>query len=179
MAARSTTPQIGGDLDAEAFAGAPFTARTPVDIQNRRAMIERIGRLSDNLISFGRFGIGLDGILAWIPGLGELYSLVAGGFLLLEGYRARVRPLVLVQVAAIILARTFIDFGNVLPVLGLGASLLVDLFRGHRLSARLLTRAIDETIYLEGPWNPTSPAYLDALARIRRGGDKRRVVFLG
>jgi len=58
-------------------------------------------------------------------------------------------------------------------------SLVVDLFRGHRWAAQLLTRAIDETLYLEGPWNPTSPAYLDAMARIHRGGDKRRVVFLG
>jgi Domain of unknown function (DUF4112) len=167
------------EVDSEAFARAGFTARTPLDIQDRRAMIDRIGRLSDNIIGVGPIGIGLDGILAWIPGLGQVYSLGAGGFLIFEGYRARVSPVVLVQVAAIILLRTAIDSGNFIPFVDIFTSLIVDLFRGHKWAARLLTKAIDETLYLEGPPNPTSPAYLDALARIRRGGDKRRIVFLG
>jgi len=177
MASRGTASDA--DMDAEAFARAPFTARTPVDIQSHRAMIERIGSLSDNIVGFGPFGIGLDGILAWIPGVGEAYSAAAGGYLLLEGYRARVPLPVLIQVGAIIGLRTAVDFGNVIPVLGVASSLVVDLFRGHRWAARILTRSIDETLYLEGPWNPTSPAYLDALARIRRGGEKKRIVFLG
>lgn len=167
------------DLDADDIAHAGFTARTPVDIHNRRLTIERIGRLSDNLIGFGPFGVGLDGILAWVPGLGQLYSLAAGALLFAEGVRARVAPVVLVQVAAIILLRTGIDNGNFIPGVGIASSIVVDLFRGHRWAARLLIRSIDETLYLEGPWNPTSPAYLDALARIRRGQEKRRVVFLG
>ena len=177
MAAGSTIAET--DLDAEAFARAGFTARTPLDIQKHRDRIDRIGRLSDNLIGFGPIGIGLDGILAWVPGLGEIYSLGAGALLLFEGYRARVPTSVLVQVAAIILLRTAIETGNIVPILDIAASLIVDLFRGHKWAARLLTRAIDQTLYLEGPWNPTSPAYLDALARIHRGGDKKRVVFLG
>jgi hypothetical protein len=175
MTARLSNLQI----DPQAFARADFTARTPLDIQNRRAMIERIGRLSDNIVGIGPVSIGLDGILAWIPGLGQIYSLGAGGFLIFEGYRARVSPVVLVQVAAIILLRTAIDSGNFIPFVDIFTSLIVDLFRGHRWAARLLTKAIDETLYLEGPPDPASPAYLDALARIRRGGDKRRVVFLG
>jgi hypothetical protein len=173
------TPATPADMDAEAFARAPFTARTPADIQAHRAGIERIGRLSDSLIGWGPVGIGLDGILAWIPGLGELYSVAAGGYLLFQGWRARVPALVMVQVAAIVGVRTAIDFGNIVPVVGIGSSIIVDLFRGHRWAAKLLARAIDETLYLEGPWNPTSPAYIDALARIRRGGDKKRIVFLG
>ena len=173
------SPSSDLDMDAEAFEMAGFTARTPIDVQTRRATIERIGRLSDNLIGFGPFGIGLDGILAWIPGLGQIYSLGAGGYLLLEGYRARVAPVVLVQVAGIILLRTAIDSGNFIPGVDIATSLIVDLFRGHKWAARLLTRSIDQTLYLEGSWNPTSTAYLDALARIRRGEDKRRVVFLG
>jgi len=177
MASRSTTPKVLSDADVLAHAG--FTARTPIDIQNHRLAIERIGKLSDNIIGIGPIGIGLDGILAWVPGLGELYSLAAGGFLLLEGYRARVPTSVMIQVAAIVALRTAIDFGNFIPFAGIASSLAVDLFRGHKMSANLLTRAIDETLYLEGPWDPTGPAYLDALARIRRGTEKRRVVFLG
>jgi hypothetical protein len=166
-------------MDAEAFARAGFTARTPLDIQQRRAAIERIGRLSDNLIGFGPFGIGLDGILAWVPGLGELYSVVAGAYLLLEGFRARVGMGPLVRAGALVLLRTLIDNGNFIPVVGIATSLVVDVFRGHKMAAGILMRAIDETLYLEGPWNPTSPAYLDALARVHRGVDKKRIVFLG
>lgn len=177
MASRSTSPKVLPHADALAQAG--FTARTPVDIHNHRLTIERIGKLSDSIIGIGPIGIGLDGILAWVPGLGELYSMGAGALLLLEGYRARVPTTVLVQVAAIVGLRTAIDFGNVIPIAGIASSLAVDLFRGHKMAAGLLIRAIDETLYLEGPWNPTSPAYLDALARIRRGTEKRRVVFLG
>lgn len=172
-------PASDVDMDAEAFARAGFTARTPLDIQQRRAAIERIGRLSDNLIGFGPFGIGLDGILAWVPGLGELYSVVAGAYLLLEGFRARVGIGPLARAGALILLRTLIDNGNFIPGVGIATSLVVDAFRGHKIAAGILTRAIDETLYLEGPWNPTSPGYLDALARVHRAADKKRIVFLG
>jgi hypothetical protein len=175
MASRATDV----DMDSKAFARAEFTVITPAAVQRYRAAIDRVGRLSDSIIGVGPIGIGLDGILAWVPGLGEIYSVAAGGFLLFAGYRAKVPPSVLVQAAAIVAVRTAIDTGNFIPVVGVASSLIVDLFRGHKWAASLLTRAIDETLYLEGPWNPTSPAYLDALARIRRGGDKRRVVFLG
>jgi len=114
MASRSTASGI----DPDELASAGFTARTPIDIQNHRATIDRIGRLSDSLIGFGRFGIGLDGILAWVPGLGELYSVVAGGILVLEGFRARVPAPVLIQAAAIVLVRTGIDTGNIIQASG-------------------------------------------------------------
>ena len=175
MAARSSDI----DMEADAFARAGFTAHTPNDIQRRRAAIDLVGRLSDSLISFGPFGIGLDGILAWVPGLGELYSLAAGAFLLIEGFRARVGIGPLAQAAALVTLRTLIDNGNFVPFVGVVTSLAVDVFRGHKMAAAILTRAIDETLYLEGPWNPTSPAYLDALERVHRGADKKRIVFLG
>jgi hypothetical protein len=163
---------------ARAFLGRQ-RARTAIDIRNRRAAIERIGRLSDNIIGFGPFGIGLDGMLAWVPVLGEIYSLAAGALLLVEGLRARVPPIVLMQVTWIVLVRTGVDFGNIIPGVGIVSSLIVDVFRGHKWAAGLLTKAIDETLYLEGPAKPAGPAYLDALARIGQGGDKRRIVVLG
>jgi hypothetical protein len=59
-----------------------FKARTQIDVHNNRASIEAISRISDNLIGIGPVGIGLDGILAWIPGVGELYSIGAGAALI-------------------------------------------------------------------------------------------------
>jgi hypothetical protein len=150
-----------------------FKARTQIDVHNGRTSIERISKLSDNLIGIGPIGIGLDGILAWIPGVGELYSLGAGAALVAQGYRARVPASVLTQAALLVSARTL---SNVFPVLG---GVFVDLFRGHRMAARMLVRAIDETLYIEGGHSLDHPQYAETLARIRSGQERRRVVFLG
>ena len=40
---------------------------------------ERIKKLSDNLIKVGPWGLGLDGVLAWVPVAGTVYSLGTGG----------------------------------------------------------------------------------------------------
>lgn len=42
---------------------------------------EQIKRLSDRLVGIGPFGIGLDAVLDWIPGLGPIYSAGAGALL--------------------------------------------------------------------------------------------------
>ncbi len=150
-----------------------FKARTQIDVHNGRASIERIAHISDNLIGFGPFGIGLDGMLAWVPGVGEIYSLGAGAALVIQGYRARVPASVLIQAGLLVSVRTL---SNVFPVLG-GA--FVDLFRGHRMAAKMLVRAIDDTLYVEAPRDPEHPAYQVTVARLRAGGERRRVVFLG
>jgi hypothetical protein len=150
-----------------------FKARTQIDVHNNRASIEAISRISDNLIGIGPVGIGLDGLLAWIPGVGELYSLGAGAALIAEGYRARVPAAVLTQVAMLVSIRTV---ANVLPVVG---GVFVDFFRGHRMAARMLVKAIDDTLYIEGEHSLDHPQYADTLARIRSGQERRRIVFLG
>ena len=150
-----------------------FKARTQIDVHNNRASIERISRISDNLIGIGPVGIGLDGILAWIPGVGELYSIGAGAALIAEGYRARVPPAVLTQAAVLVSLRTL---SNIFPILG---GVIVDFFRGHRMAAKLLVRAIDDTLYIEGAHGLDHPQYADTVARIRSGQEQRRVVFLG
>lgn len=162
--------------DFAAAAGAArrgLAARSLADVAAARARIERIGKLSDSLIKWGPFGIGLDGVLAWVPGLGELYSLVAGLYLFLEGVRVRAPVRALVEVASIVLLRTA---SNVAPVAG---GVMVDLFRGHRWSAKILTRAIDETLYVEGPPHPDHPAHAQVRGAPAKQSGKRRVVFLG
>jgi hypothetical protein len=150
-----------------------FKAQTEIDVHNGRAAIEQISRISDNLIGFGPFGIGLDGILAWIPGVGELYSLGAGAALVAQGYRARVPASVLAQAAFLVFIRTL---SNIFPFLG---GVIVDLFRGHRMAAKMLVRAIDDTLYIEGARSPDHPRYAETLNAIRSGAETRRVVFLG
>ena len=148
-----------------------FLARNEIEINNARAAIVRTGELSDSLVRFGRFGVGLDGLLTWIPVVGLLYSLGAGAVLLGSGVRARAPVSALVAATGILLLRSGV---GEIPLVG---QLAVDLVRGHRWAAKLLTKAIDETLYVEGR-DAASPQGRDALNAIRSGRERRRVVFL-
>jgi hypothetical protein len=91
---------------------------------------ERIKRLSDRLIGFGPFGLGLDGILAWVPGANLAYSLGAGSLLIVLGVQAGAAPRTLVRMGLYIAANSALtDF----PVIGWA---LDTLFPGHLLAAR-------------------------------------------
>ena len=67
---------------------------------------ERIKRLSDRLITFGPLGVGLDGVLAWIPGANTVYSLGAGGLLIYEAVQVKAQGRTLVQMGLYIAANT-------------------------------------------------------------------------
>jgi hypothetical protein len=155
--------------------------RTQQEVANARRAVERIGKLSDNIIGIGPFGIGIDGMLAWVPGLGDVYSVAAGGMLLLLGFRARAPIGVLVRVAMLVGLRSVIGAAAI-PLLGplypiSGA--VVDLFRGHKMSADLLCKTIDRTLYVEGARRDlqAEPALAEDVAQARVEGD--RIVFLG
>ena len=64
----------------------------------RRA--DRIRKLSDRVVGVGPWGIGLDGVLAWVPVAGIVYSLGAGGLLLYEGGKAGASNATLARMAA-------------------------------------------------------------------------------
>lgn len=98
---------------------------------------ERIKRVSDRLVSVGPMGVGLDGVLAWVPGAGTLYSLGAGGLLLYEGVRAGAAPRTLVRMVAYI---ALDSAASVPPVIGW----VVDtLFPGHLMAAKALQKDIE------------------------------------
>jgi hypothetical protein len=58
---------------------------------------ERIKRLSDGLVQIGPFGLGIDGVLAWVPGAGPIYSGGAGGLLIYEAIQAGASTATLVR----------------------------------------------------------------------------------
>ena len=158
-----------------------FFARTHQEVANARRTIERIGKLSDNIIGIGPFGIGIDGMLAWVPGLGDLYSLGAGGLLLLMGLRVRAPIGVMVRVAMLVGLRSVIGAAAI-PLLGplyAVSGAVVDLFRGHKMSADLLTKAIDGTLYVDGVRRDlqSDPGLAEEVAAAQAEGG--RVVFLG
>ena len=114
--------------------------RSQSELQSIRSSIELVGRLSDNIFHFGPFGIGIDGILSWIPGVGEVYSTLAGGFIVLQGARAGVPITILAAAAALLLFRTVISS---VPIAGAAAA---DVFTAHRWAARMIIHAIDQQL---------------------------------
>tara|TARA_R100000900_G_scaffold39187_2_gene32368 strand:+ start:102384 stop:102845 length:462 start_codon:yes stop_codon:yes gene_type:complete len=61
-----------------------------VSVPARRQRLQRLAKLLDNAIELPgsrRFGIGLDGLLGLIPGLGDLAGLALSGYIIIEGVR--------------------------------------------------------------------------------------------
>ena len=107
------------------------------DLAAIRRGVAGVGKLSDGLLRLGPFRLGVDGILSWIPGVGEIYSGAAAVYLLVQGARARVPLSTLVLAGALMGGRTLI---TAVPLAGPAAA---DLLALHGLSARLIVRAID------------------------------------
>ncbi|MBV9511744.1 MAG: DUF4112 domain-containing protein [Caulobacteraceae bacterium] len=141
-------------------------------VRGARWAIERIGGLSDNIVGVGPFGIGIDGVLAWIPFVGDAYSLGAGLLLVLLGLRARAPASALIAAAALVALRSAVD---AVPIAG---PAVVDLFRGHKMAADVLLKAIDRTLYIEGVEKPSDPDQARSRKQARAGGEYNRVVFL-
>jgi hypothetical protein len=102
-----------------------------------RDSVATVGRLSDSLVRFGPFRLGLDGVLTWVPVIGELYSTGAAIFIIAQGLRARVPLHILAACAAMMASRTVV---SAVPLAG---SVIADLFLAHRLSAKMVVKAID------------------------------------
>lgn len=98
---------------------------------------ETIKRLSDRLIGIGPFGLGLDGVLAWVPGMGLAYGLGAGGLLLFHAVQARASAVTMARMAAYLAADNLSD---TVPVLGWAVDTL---FPGHLMAAKALQKDIE------------------------------------
>jgi hypothetical protein len=98
---------------------------------------ERIKRLSDRLVGIGPFGVGLDGLLTWIPGAGGLYSIGAASLLMYEAFGAKAAPMTLAKM----LGYLAVDAAtSEVPLLGDAVDLL---FPGHLLAANALQKDIE------------------------------------
>lgn len=151
-----------------------MAVRTLIDLHNTRLSIERIKRLSDRVVGLGPFGIGLDGLLGWIPGFGALYSVAAGAALIHQGVKARASSGVLLQALVLLGANTASNF---VPVAGGAMDML---FTAHKWSADLLLGQMDKTLYIEGDRASAagSAEYAALMERVQSGVERRRIVFL-
>jgi hypothetical protein len=112
-----------------------------MDVTQERAhrawrVAERVARFSDNLIPIGPWGIGLDGVLAWVPGANTLYSVGAGGLLIYEAVAAGASAATLVRMGLYLTANSAL---TEIPVVGWAMDTL---FRGHLMAARALQKDI-------------------------------------
>jgi hypothetical protein len=98
---------------------------------------ERIKRLSDRLITIGPLGLGLDGVLAWVPGANLLYSVGAGGLLIYEAVGAGAKGSTVARMAVYLIADSAT---SELPIIGWAIDTL---FPGHLLAARALQKDIE------------------------------------
>lgn len=103
---------------------------------------ETLKKLSDRVIGFGPFGLGLDGLLTWIPGAGLLYSAGAGLFLLWSGFQSGASFSTLARMAGYLGLDTLLSAASdtAVPILGD----IADMFwQGHLLAATALQKDIE------------------------------------
>jgi hypothetical protein len=98
---------------------------------------ERIKRLSDRLVGVGPFGIGLDAVLDWIPGLGPIYSVGAGALLVGQALSARASAATILRMIAYLAADTATSS---VPLAGWAIDAL---FPGHLMAANALQKDIE------------------------------------
>lgn len=122
-------------LHGEVIDDGPASQRTRAHKAWRNA--ETIKRLSDRLIGFGPVGIGLDGVLAWVPGANTAYSLGAAGVLAYHAWQARASMPTMARMAAYML---FDSSTSAVPVVGWAVDTL---FPGHLMAAKALQKDIE------------------------------------
>ena len=153
-------------------------AKSHQHLDDIRASVLRTRRLTDKIVGIGPFSIGIDGVLGWIPVVGLIYSLGAGGFLLLQGVRARVSAGTLAKMAGLLIADSATDLVPI-PVVTDAADML---FTAHKWAADALLKDMDDTVYYPGAKHHAhaDERFHDLMARVKSGQDpRRRVVFLG
>ncbi|HEY8572534.1 DUF4112 domain-containing protein [Phenylobacterium sp.] len=99
---------------------------------------ERIRRLSDRIVGVGPIGLGLDGVLAWVPGAGTVYSVGAAGLLIHEAIQAGASKGTLIRMGAYLAA------DSASSTIWLVGSLVDTLFPGHLMAARALQKDIEK-----------------------------------
>lgn len=152
--------------------------RSVADIEKIWSNVEGVKKLSDRAVGIGPFGIGLDGLLTWIPVVGTVYSVGAAGWLLVQAGRAKAKPSTVMRMVGYLgLDSVTTAVGEVIPF----APDVVDfLFPGHLLAAKALQKDIESTHWVEANEREAraSGAHEGHVADMRRDPKLRRLVYL-
>jgi len=148
--------------------------RSVGDIEKIWSHVEGVKKLSDRIIGLGPVGIGLDGVLAWIPGVGLAYGLGAGALLMGFALQSKASPATLAKMASYLVVDNATD---AVPVLGWAVDTV---FPGHLLAARVLQKDIETTHWVEANEREAraSGDHDRHVAAMRADPKKRRIVYL-
>jgi len=154
--------------------------RTIGDIEKIWTDVEGVKKLSDRAIGIGPFGIGLDGLLTWIPVVGTAYTLGAAGWLLIQAGRVKASPATVVRMLGYLGLDSLTSAIGEVPFLDFVPNVIDVLFPGHLMAAKALQKDIETTHWVEGSERAAraSGEHDQHVAEMRRKGGLRRVVYL-
>jgi hypothetical protein len=109
----------------------------PLHIREIYNQAELVKKLSDGLIRIGPWGLGLDGLLAFLPGANLVYGLGAGGVLIWLAIKAQASAATIARMVAYLAIDNATD---AIPILGWAADAL---FTGHKFAANALQKDIE------------------------------------
>jgi hypothetical protein len=144
------------------------------DIEKLWSNVEGVKKLSDRAVGFGPFGVGLDGLLTWIPVVGTLYSVGAGGWLLLQAARAKASPGTVLRMTG------YLAVDLVTGEVPIAGDVVDFFFPGHLMAAKALQKDIESTHWVEANEGEAraSGEHERHLTAMRADPNKRRVVYL-
>ena len=154
--------------------------RTIGDIEKIWTNVESIKKLSDRVIGLGPFGIGMDGLLTWIPVVGTAYTLGAAGWLVLQAVRAKAAPGTVVRMVGYLGLDSVTTAVGEVPFLDFVPSVADVLFPGHLMAAKALQKDIESTHWVENNERDAraSGEHDRHLAKVKADPKLRRVVYL-
>ncbi|MES2860980.1 MAG: DUF4112 domain-containing protein [Pseudomonadota bacterium] len=148
--------------------------RSVSDIEKIWSNVEGVKKLSDRAVGLGPFGVGLDGLLTWIPVVGDAYTVGAGGWLMIQAMRVKATPATMARMAAYLISDTATA---AVPFAG---AVVDTLFPAHLMAAKALQKDIETTHWVEANEREAkaSGEHEAHLAAMRADPKKRRIVYL-
>ena len=147
------------------------------DIEKIWSNVEGVRKLSDRAIGFGPFKVGMDGLLAFVPGLGTVYTVGAGGWLLIQALQAKASPATLTRMIGYLGVDSLLTAGG--ELVPFGADLIDVVVQGHALTAGALQKDIESTHWVEADEGEAKASgEHDRNLSVMRETGKRRIVYL-
>ena len=144
------------------------------DIEKIWSNVEGVKKLSDRVVGLGPFGVGMDGLLTWIPLVGDAYTVGAGSWLMVQALRARASTATMARMAAYLVSDTATA---AVPFAG---AVVDTLFPAHLMAAKALQRDIETTHWVEANEREAKASgdHDRHVAAMRADPKKRRIVYL-
>lgn len=152
--------------------------RTIGDIEKIWTNVEGVKKLSDRAVGIGPFGIGLDGLLTWVPMVGTVYSVGAAGWLLMQAVRVKASPATIARMAGYLgLDSATTAVGEVVPFV---PDVVDFFFPGHLMAAKALQKDIETTHWVEASEREAraSGEHERHVDEMRRKPGLKRIVYL-